>query len=120
MRERKTCGCAVALVTIALLSASAQAPSSSPSLPDTSKLDQQIEKLLKERNYSEAISIAAKVLELREKTLGPDHPETASSLHTLGMLYVEAPAAVDAPSSLEVWRGDKAGRVHYHLLRRIR
>ena len=35
-----------------------------------------------------------------------------------GMLYVEAPAAIDAPRGLEVWRGDKAGQVHYHLLRR--
>jgi hypothetical protein len=34
------------------------------------------------------------------------------------MLYVEAPATIDVPGGLEVWRGDKAGRVHYHLLRR--
>jgi 16S rRNA (guanine966-N2)-methyltransferase len=47
-------------------------------------------------------------------------PAAADRLAPAGMLYVEAPAAVDAPSSLEVWRGDKAGRVHYHLLRRIR
>jgi hypothetical protein len=34
------------------------------------------------------------------------------------MLYVEAPATIAAPGGLEVWRDDKAGRVHYHLLRR--
>lgn len=42
----------------------------------------------------------------------------AQRLAPLGMLYVEAPAAIDAPRGLEVWRGDKAGQVHYHLLRR--
>ena len=42
----------------------------------------------------------------------------AERLAPAGMLYVEAPATIDAPGGLEVWRGDKAGRVHYHLLRR--
>jgi 16S rRNA (guanine966-N2)-methyltransferase len=45
-------------------------------------------------------------------------PAVAERLATSGMLYVEAPAAIDAPRGLEVWRGDKAGQVHYHLLRR--
>jgi 16S rRNA (guanine966-N2)-methyltransferase len=45
-------------------------------------------------------------------------PAVAERLATSGMLYVEAPAAIDAPGGLEVWRGDKAGQVHYHLLRR--
>ena len=42
----------------------------------------------------------------------------AERLAPKGMLYVEAPATIAAPVGLEVWRGDKAGRVHYHLLRR--
>ena len=45
-------------------------------------------------------------------------PAVAERLATSGMLYVEAPAAIAAPRGLEVWRGDKAGQVHYHLLRR--
>ena len=45
-------------------------------------------------------------------------PAVADRLATSGMLYVEAPAAIDAPRGLEVWRGDRAGKVHYHLLRR--
>jgi 16S rRNA (guanine966-N2)-methyltransferase len=44
-------------------------------------------------------------------------PAVAERLATAGMLYVEAPVAIDAPRGLEVWRGDKAGQVHYHLLR---
>jgi 16S rRNA (guanine(966)-N(2))-methyltransferase RsmD len=45
-------------------------------------------------------------------------PAAAERLAPSGMLYVEALAAIDAPRGLEVWRGDKAGQVHYHLLRR--
>jgi len=45
-------------------------------------------------------------------------PAAAERLAPSGMLYVEAPTAITAPRGLEVWRGDKAGQVHYHLLRR--
>jgi 16S rRNA (guanine966-N2)-methyltransferase len=45
-------------------------------------------------------------------------PAVAARLTSFGMVYVEAPATIDAPRGLEVWRSDKAGRVHYHLLRR--
>jgi 16S rRNA (guanine966-N2)-methyltransferase len=45
-------------------------------------------------------------------------PAVAERLAASGMLYVEAPVSIDAPRGLEVWRGDKAGQVHYHLLRR--
>jgi 16S rRNA (guanine966-N2)-methyltransferase len=45
-------------------------------------------------------------------------PGAAERLAPSGMLYVEAPAAIAAPRGLAVWRGDKAGQVHYHLLRR--
>ena len=45
-------------------------------------------------------------------------PAAALRLTSLGLLYVEAPAAIDAPSGMELWRDGKAGKVHYHLLRR--
>jgi 16S rRNA (guanine966-N2)-methyltransferase len=45
-------------------------------------------------------------------------PAVAARLAPSGMLYVEAPTPIEAPPGMEVWRGDKAGRVHYHLLRR--
>ncbi len=47
-------------------------------------------------------------------------PAAAARLSADGMLYVEAPATVDAPSGMEVWRSDRAGQVHYHLLRRTK
>jgi 16S rRNA (guanine966-N2)-methyltransferase len=45
-------------------------------------------------------------------------PTVAQRLAPSGLLYVEAPATMDAPRGLEVWRSDRAGQVHYHLLRR--
>jgi 16S rRNA (guanine966-N2)-methyltransferase len=44
-------------------------------------------------------------------------PAAAARLAQDGLLYVEAPAPVDAPPGLVLWRSDKAGQVHYHLLR---
>jgi 16S rRNA (guanine966-N2)-methyltransferase len=44
-------------------------------------------------------------------------PAAAARLAKGGMLYVEAPAPIAAPKGLTVWRRDKAGQVHYHLLR---
>ncbi|CAB3847808.1 16S rRNA (guanine(966)-N(2))-methyltransferase RsmD [Achromobacter deleyi] len=34
-----------------------------------------------------------------------------------GLVYVEAETAIDAPDGFEILRQDKAGAVHYHLLR---
>jgi 16S rRNA (guanine966-N2)-methyltransferase len=42
----------------------------------------------------------------------------AERLAPAGLVYVEAPAAIDAPPGWELRRSDKAGQVHYHLLRR--
>jgi 16S rRNA (guanine966-N2)-methyltransferase len=44
-------------------------------------------------------------------------PAAAARLAPDGQLYVEAAAPIAAPPGLAVWRRDKAGRVHYHLLR---
>jgi 16S rRNA (guanine966-N2)-methyltransferase len=44
-------------------------------------------------------------------------PSAAKRLAVGGMLYVEARSPISPPEGLTVWRSDKAGRVHYHLLR---
>jgi len=44
-------------------------------------------------------------------------PLAAARLAPEGFLYVEAPSPIAAPQGLEIWRQDKAGKVHYHLLR---
>ena len=45
-------------------------------------------------------------------------PAAAKRLADGGVLYAEARAPIAPPAGLTVWRSDKAGRVHYHLLRR--
>jgi len=44
-------------------------------------------------------------------------PVAAARLAQGGWLYVEAPEPIAAPPGLAIWRSDKAGQVHYHLLR---
>ena len=46
-------------------------------------------------------------------------PAAAARLATAGALYVEAAFPIDAPAGLAVTRRDKAGQVHYHLLRHV-
>src|SRR4051794_16985025 len=38
--------------------------------------------------YDEAIPLTSEALEIREKALGPDHPDVAKSLNNLAALYV--------------------------------
>jgi 16S rRNA (guanine966-N2)-methyltransferase len=43
----------------------------------------------------------------------------ASRLRPAGSLYVEAPEVTPPPQGFGVWRHDRAGQVHYHLMRRL-
>jgi 16S rRNA G966 N2-methylase RsmD len=45
-------------------------------------------------------------------------PAAAARLAPEGRLYVESRAPIEPVEGLEILRRDKAGRVHYHLLRR--
>ena len=46
-------------------------------------------------------------------------PAAAARVAPDGALYVEAAVPVTAPAGFAIVRGDKAGQVHYHLLRRL-
>jgi len=46
-------------------------------------------------------------------------PLAAARLAPSGALYAESHAAIEPPPELGVWRRDKAGKVHYHLLRHV-
>ncbi len=59
----------------------------SAELQEAERLEQQVIQLYQQGNYPEAISLAEQVLKLREKVLGPDHPEVAKSLNNLAALY---------------------------------
>ncbi len=52
-----------------------------------SSLNQQVIELYQAGKFNEAIPIAQEAVELSEKALGPDHPDTATTLNNLGLLY---------------------------------
>ena len=54
---------------------------------DLSALNQQIEQLIKQEKYQEAISIAERAVEAAKRTRGPEQPETADALNTLGFIF---------------------------------
>lgn len=54
---------------------------------DVDNLNKQLSNLYNEGKYEEAIPIATKLLEINEKNLGPDHPNTAYSINNLALLY---------------------------------
>src|SRR5436190_21672052 len=88
MRERKISAALAVISSILLIGLSASA-GKAPSTQNTeaSKLDRRIQELYRAGRYSDAVPIARKVLEIREKTLGPVAPDTATSLNNLGELY---------------------------------
>jgi tetratricopeptide (TPR) repeat protein len=90
MRERKISAALAVIGTTMLIGLSAFA-GKPQSIQDTEagKLDRRIQELYKAGKFSEAVPIATRVLELREKALGPEHPATATSLNNLGTLYVK-------------------------------
>jgi CHAT domain-containing protein/Tfp pilus assembly protein PilF len=56
-------------------------------LDEAKRLIQQAFKLYQQGKYNEAISLAEKVLAIRKKVLGDNHPLTAQSLNNLAVLY---------------------------------
>ena len=56
----------------------------------------QQERLYKQGRYTEAISLAQRILAIREKSLGPNHPDVAISLNNLASLYQDQGRYADA------------------------
>jgi CHAT domain-containing protein/tetratricopeptide (TPR) repeat protein len=54
---------------------------------DVKKLIGRYNQLYKEGRYREAIPLAERVLAIRETSLGPEHPDTASTLNNVAELY---------------------------------
>ncbi len=77
------------LATFIVLLSVLLAPSLAPaqSADDADKLVNQYMQLYQEGRYAEAVRVAEKVLAARERLFGPDHPDTATTLNDLGLLY---------------------------------
>src|SRR5262245_54126113 len=56
-------------------------------LEEAAQLNAQVMKLYAAGRFGEAIPLAKKALAIREKALGPEHPNTVTSLNNLAELY---------------------------------
>ncbi len=60
----------------------------SAELKEAERLNQQVEQLYEEGGYKEAIPLAQRAIAISEKALGRKHPDVATSLNNLALLYV--------------------------------
>ncbi|MFQ6007921.1 MAG: tetratricopeptide repeat protein [Candidatus Zixiibacteriota bacterium] len=51
------------------------------------ELNARVRSLYQQGYYSEGIKVAQEALKVAEKTIGADHPNTATSLNNLALLY---------------------------------
>src|SRR3984893_14599216 len=74
---------------------------------EASKLDDQANALYEKGRYAEADPLYKRSLAIREKALGPDHPDVAASLNNLALLYDQQGRHVDAEplykKALAIW-----------------
>jgi CHAT domain-containing protein/tetratricopeptide (TPR) repeat protein len=67
-----------------------------PQQDEADTLNAKVAELYQARKFAEAIPLAQRVLELREKALGPDHPGVAASLYNLAGIYANQLRPADA------------------------
>jgi len=80
----------------ATASRQADASTASPELQEASKLSQQVVALYTARRYSEALPLAIRAAEIRERILGPQHELVATSLRNLAEIYLSQEKYADA------------------------
>jgi tetratricopeptide (TPR) repeat protein len=89
---------------------------------DVNELNKRVLELYRAGRYSEAIQIAQRVLAIREKALGRDHPEVAAPLNNLAQLYDKQGRYADAEPlyrrSLDI-REKALGRDHPDVARSL-
>ena len=56
-------------------------------LAEAKRLDEQVIQLYQAGRYAEAVTLVQRILAIQEKALGPDHPDVATSLNKLALLY---------------------------------
>ena len=69
---------------------------SAQNLEQALRLNQKAIQLYNQGRYAEAEPLYKRSLAIREKALGPDHPDVAQSLNNLAVLYVDQGRYADA------------------------
>jgi len=75
--NRIRCSYILAAVILILLSIPQPSHSQNNDLEMAKKLNQRATQLYKDGRYAEAIPITKEILSIREKVLGPEHPDVA-------------------------------------------
>jgi tetratricopeptide (TPR) repeat protein len=75
------------LVCLLVVLLAAPAGAANSPLEEAAALNQEAIKLHEAGRYQEALPLAQRALEIREKILGPEHPDTITSLNNLAYLY---------------------------------
>ncbi len=82
---------ALAVVLAGLGLFAAHAPAQESSEPtELESLDADAQRLYFAGRYGEAIPLAERALSIRERAVGPEHPDLANAIHNLAMLYQAA------------------------------
>ena len=96
------------VVTVILWMISAIMPVVAAPTDEAAALGRKAHEFSRAGKYADAIPLAERALALREKALGPDHPDVALSLNNLAELYKNK-AAMPMPSRCTSarWRSGK-------------
>src|SRR5262249_32750614 len=62
-------------------------PEQQQRLDEATKLNDQAMQLYQQAKYTDGTNLAKQALAIREEVLGPDHPDVATSVNTLALLY---------------------------------
>jgi tetratricopeptide (TPR) repeat protein len=89
------------LFVVGVASAQSKQPSQSPELLQSSELNSAVMKLYNEGKYDEALPLAKRALDLREKALGPGNQDLIPLLVNLAELYKAKRKPGDAQAYLE-------------------
>jgi tetratricopeptide (TPR) repeat protein/CHAT domain-containing protein len=86
MSKRRVLVCTLAWIALAALCLACPV-AWTQNLAETDALNLQVLRLHQQGRYAEATELAQRVLAIREKALGPDHPDVGTSLNNLAHLY---------------------------------
>src|SRR5262249_43042973 len=93
MRSLRTSGKAAALALLLLGNASISAAQPGD---EASELNKKLMELYSAGRYADAVPVAQQIVAIREKALGRDHPNVATSLNNLATLYLHYGRYADA------------------------
>jgi CHAT domain-containing protein/tetratricopeptide (TPR) repeat protein len=77
----------ICLLAIFVIAGDLFAQSTKQKLQEAEKLHDQADQLNQQGNYNKALVLFERSLAIKQKALGPDHPDTAKSLNELGACY---------------------------------